>query len=83
MIQCHNENRPETASPPQVYRRTGDPQSFWGPVWAGVAAGAAASLTRVPTEVVKQRLQTREFAGAVQAVSGRERGPNERARSAP
>lgn len=51
-----------------MYRRTGDDESFWGPVWAGVAAGAAASLTRVPTEVIKQRLQTREFAGAVQAV---------------
>jgi hypothetical protein len=51
-----------------VYRDTGDAESFWGPVLAGVAAGAVASLTRVPTEVVKQRLQTREFAGAVQAV---------------
>ena len=36
---------------------------------AGMAAGAAASLTRVPTEVVKQRLQTGEFKGAVSAVS--------------
>ncbi|KIY99414.1 S-adenosylmethionine carrier protein [Monoraphidium neglectum] len=51
-----------------VYRRTGDEESFWGPVLAGVAAGAAASLTRVPTEVVKQRLQTREFAGAITAL---------------
>lgn len=61
---------PSSPSPPkyQVYRHTGDAESFWGPVWAGVAAGAAASLTRVPTEVVKQRLQTREFAGAVTAV---------------
>jgi solute carrier family 25 S-adenosylmethionine transporter 26 len=41
---------------------------FWAPVLAGMAAGLAASLTRVPTEVVKQRLQTREFAGAVGAV---------------
>lgn len=52
----------------EVYRRTGDNESFWGPVLAGIAAGAAASLTRVPTEVVKQRLQTREFTGAVNAV---------------
>jgi len=65
----HNASTPHRPYPPKkVYKHTGDPESFWGPVWAGVAAGAAASLTRVPTEVVKQRLQTREFAGAVQAV---------------
>jgi hypothetical protein len=75
------------ARPLQVYRRTGDEESFWGPVLAGVAAGAAASLTRVPTEVVKQRLQTREFAGAITAVSGLDTslskasgGPHERER---
>lgn len=54
-----------------VYNNS-EPQQHWlGPVVAGAAAGATASLTRVPTEVVKQRLQTREFAGAVGAVSGR------------
>jgi len=41
---------------------------FWGPVVAGMAAGLAASLTRVPTEVVKQRLQTGEFRGALGAL---------------
>ena len=52
-----------------VYRNTEEEQHWLGPVIAGAAAGAAASLTRVPTEVIKQRLQTREFAGAVGAVS--------------
>jgi hypothetical protein len=52
-----------------VYRNSSEEQHWLGPVLAGMAAGAAASLTRVPTEVVKQRLQTREFAGALGAVS--------------
>ncbi len=52
-----------------VYRNTEEDKHWLGPVIAGAAAGAAASLTRVPTEVIKQRLQTREFAGAVGAVS--------------
>jgi solute carrier family 25 S-adenosylmethionine transporter 26 len=54
-----------------VYARrdlTRDEAEFWGPVVAGMAAGLAASLTRVPTEVVKQRLQTGEFRGALGAV---------------
>jgi len=51
-----------------VYARTSEEQHFWGPVIAGAAAGAVASLTRVPTEVVKQRLQTGEFKGAITAV---------------
>jgi solute carrier family 25 (mitochondrial S-adenosylmethionine transporter), member 26 len=45
-----------------------DDAEFWGPVVAGMAAGLAASLTRVPTEVVKQRLQTGEFRGALGAL---------------
>lgn len=45
-----------------------DEAEFWGPVVAGMAAGLAASLTRVPTEVVKQRLQTGEFKGAAAAL---------------
>lgn len=57
-----------------VYRNTEEEQHWLGPVIAGAAAGAAASLTRVPTEVIKQRLQTREFAGAVGAVSGARAG---------
>lgn len=51
-----------------VYRNSQEDQHWLGPVLAGAAAGAAASLTRVPTEVIKQRLQTREFAGALGAV---------------
>lgn len=37
---------------------------------AGAAGGLAASLVRVPTEVVKQRMQTGQFATAVGAVQG-------------
>lgn len=44
-------------------------QLYLGPVLAGMAAGTASSLVRVPTEVIKQRLQTKEFAGAITAVS--------------
>jgi solute carrier family 25 S-adenosylmethionine transporter 26 len=54
-----------------VYGRrdlTKNEAEFWGPVVAGMAAGLAASLTRVPTEVVKQRLQTGEFRGALGAL---------------
>eukprot|EP00878_Enallax_costatus_P029993 GHUV01032578.1.p1 GENE.GHUV01032578.1~~GHUV01032578.1.p1 ORF type:complete len:248 (+),score=73.99 GHUV01032578.1:170-913(+) len=51
-----------------VYRNSSEDRHWLGPVVAGAAAGAAASLTRVPTEVIKQRLQTREFAGAMSAV---------------
>ncbi|KAJ9529832.1 hypothetical protein QJQ45_022243 [Haematococcus lacustris] len=43
-------------------------QMFLGAVLAGMAAGTASSLVRVPTEVIKQRLQTKEFAGAATAV---------------
>ncbi|CAA7403023.1 unnamed protein product [Spirodela intermedia] len=35
---------------------------------AGAIGGAASSLVRVPTEVVKQRMQTRQFASAPEAV---------------
>ncbi|KAL6960342.1 S-adenosylmethionine carrier 1, chloroplastic/mitochondrial, partial [Sarracenia purpurea var. burkii] len=35
---------------------------------AGAIGGIAASLIRVPTEVVKQRMQTRQFASAPDAV---------------
>ncbi|GBG74675.1 hypothetical protein CBR_g19083 [Chara braunii] len=37
---------------------------------AGALGGAAASLVRVPTEVVKQRMQTGQFASATGAVKG-------------
>jgi hypothetical protein len=43
-------------------------QLYLGAVAAGMAAGTASSLVRVPTEVIKQRLQTKEFAGAATAV---------------
>ena len=35
-----------------------DDRSFLGPLVAGGGAGMAASLIRVPTEVVKQRMQS-------------------------
>ncbi|KAG0495945.1 hypothetical protein HPP92_000636 [Vanilla planifolia] len=35
---------------------------------AGAIGGAASSLIRIPTEVVKQRMQTRQFASAPEAV---------------
>ncbi|GAA0165837.1 mitochondrial carrier protein [Lithospermum erythrorhizon] len=35
---------------------------------AGAVAGAASSIVRVPTEVVKQRMQTGQFASAAEAV---------------
>lgn len=38
--------------------RVSDKQSFLAPLGAGSAAGIAASVIRVPTEVVKQRLQS-------------------------
>mmetsp|Transcript_12638 Transcript_12638/g.27327 ORF Transcript_12638/g.27327 Transcript_12638/m.27327 type:complete len:392 (-) Transcript_12638:604-1779(-) len=43
-------------------------QHYIGPMVAGALAGTASSLTRVPTEVIKQRLQTGEFKGAVAAI---------------
>ena len=52
----------------------GDPDrfEFLGPLVAGAAAGLASSAVRVPTEVVKQRLQAGQFGGrsAVAAVRG-------------
>lgn len=43
-------------------------QQFIGPMVAGAAAGLAASFVRVPTEVIKQRMQTGEFAKATVAL---------------
>ncbi|KAK9826574.1 hypothetical protein WJX74_003521 [Apatococcus lobatus] len=43
-------------------------RQFFGPIVAGASAGLAASLVRVPTEVVKQRMQTGEFNRAVIAL---------------
>ena len=42
--------------------RVSEDKSFLAPLGAGSAAGVAASVIRVPTEVVKQRLQSGEFA---------------------
>ena len=43
-------------------------RSFLGPLAAGVAAGLASSIVRVPTEVIKTRMQTGEFKYAVTAL---------------
>jgi len=45
-----------------------DDRSFLGPLSAGVAAGIASSVIRVPTEVVKTRMQTGEFKHAFTAL---------------
>lgn len=41
-----------------IAERVSDRNSFLAPLGAGSAAGVAASVIRVPTEVVKQRLQS-------------------------
>lgn len=51
-----------------VQARLPEEKSYLGPVVAGAGAGLVASLVRVPTEVIKQRLQTGEFVGAVAAL---------------
>jgi solute carrier family 25 (mitochondrial S-adenosylmethionine transporter), member 26 len=55
-----------------IKSRVGDaapPGKEWlGPLVAGASAGVAASIVRVPTEVVKQRMQSGEFAAAMTAV---------------
>lgn len=43
-------------------------KNFLGPLAAGVAAGLASSFVRVPTEVVKTRMQTGEFTHAFTAL---------------
>lgn len=40
-----------------VQSRVPDDRSFLGPLIAGAGSGLAASIIRVPTEVVKQRIQ--------------------------
>nr|QKY15114.1 s-adenosylmethionine carrier 1 (SAMC1) [Polytomella parva] len=45
-------------------------RSYQAALIAGAVGGAASSLIRVPTEVIKQRIQTREFHGLVDAVRG-------------
>lgn len=44
-----------------VMARVSEQQQFLGPLTGGVAAGIASSMVRVPTEVVKTRMQTGEF----------------------
>ncbi|DBB10741.1 hypothetical protein WJX82_009332 [Trebouxia sp. C0006] len=52
-----------------ISSRVSEERSFLGPLAAGSAAGVVASVIRVPTEVVKQRLQSGEFTrGAANAV---------------
>lgn len=52
----------------EVTKRVPADRAFLGPLAAGAASGLAASLIRVPTEVVKQRMQSGEFTGAIKAV---------------
>lgn len=42
----------------EVTKRVPSDHAFLGPLIAGAASGLAASLIRVPTEVVKQRMQS-------------------------
>lgn len=51
-----------------VQAEVSEDQQYLGPMIAGAVAGAASSLIRVPTEVIKQRLQTGEFKSAVTAL---------------
>ncbi|BDA42467.1 probable mitochondrial carrier protein PET8 [Coccomyxa sp. Obi] len=53
-----------------VEHRVPEDRQFLGSLCGGVAAGLAASFVRVPTEVIKQRMQTGEFTGAIRAVQG-------------
>ncbi|KAL4451237.1 hypothetical protein ABPG77_009309 [Micractinium sp. CCAP 211/92] len=52
-----------------VMGRVSEQQQFLGPLAGGVAAGLASSLVRVPTEVVKTRMQTGEFTHAWTALT--------------
>ena len=49
--------RPRSAMVRPQSAQAGEGKSWLGPLGAGASAGVAASLVRVPTEVVKQRLQ--------------------------
>lgn len=51
-----------------VIKSQPDDRAFLGPLAAGVAAGLASSVIRVPTEVVKTRMQTGEFKHAFTAL---------------
>lgn len=51
-----------------VMERVSPEKDFLGPLAAGVAAGLASSIVRVPTEVVKTRMQTGEFKHAFTAL---------------
>eukprot|EP00898_Chlorokybus_atmophyticus_P007015 jgi/Chlat1/7314/Chrsp58S06946 len=51
-----------------LLKRLPEGQSFWAHFAAATSAGTAASLVRVPTEVIKQRLQTGQFTSAITAV---------------
>jgi hypothetical protein len=52
-----------------VEARVDPERNYLGPMAAGAAAGVASSFVRVPTEVIKSRLQTGEVKGAIAAVS--------------
>ncbi|CAL5219650.1 g1530 [Coccomyxa viridis] len=51
-----------------VEKRVPENRQFLAALSGGLGAGLAASIVRVPTEVVKQRMQNGEFGGAATAV---------------
>jgi solute carrier family 25 S-adenosylmethionine transporter 26 len=51
-----------------VEARVTPEQRYLGPIAGGAAAGLASSIVRVPTEVIKSRLQTGEVKGAIAAI---------------
>ncbi|KAK9816923.1 hypothetical protein WJX72_007117 [[Myrmecia] bisecta] len=53
-----------------ILARVPEDRQFLGFLGAGAAAGLVASFVRVPTEVVKQRMQSGEFSRAGMAVRG-------------
>lgn len=51
-----------------VTKMVSEEKAFLGPLAGGIAAGLASSIVRVPTEVIKTRMQTKEFAHAFTAL---------------
>ncbi len=58
LLRASLETKSSSAALQAVAARVPEDRSFLGPLAAGGGAGLAASLIRVPTEVVKQRMQS-------------------------